>query len=134
MKKMIGNFLVAATLAVGTLGTVQVQANETVFKYFLKAHDLNDFQQELAVELMKSGKALAAEVKKPKQQLKAFFADAVQQDQLDPETMMEAYKNWQSEVDGKVYSTVQAFVKLHAELTPEQREKIVETITKMKSN
>ena len=134
MMSVIKKVVIVSVVVIGFLGMYQASANETMFNLFIKAQDFTEYQEELAIDLVKSAKELSVQVKKPKHQLKEFVQGLVDTDQLDVEEMMQAYKAWQADVDSQVHVTLTALAKLHADLTPEQKQTLMETIKKMKSH
>lgn len=132
MTKTIRNLLSICAFTMTSLAAPQAFANDIMFKLFIEAHDFNEYQQELAFELVESGRALAAEIKKPKEALKGHVTELIDKDQLDVETMMQSYQRWQSGVDEKLRTALQSLATLHAQLTREQREALVETLRKMR--
>lgn len=132
MTKTIRNLLSICAFTITSLAAPQASANDIMFKLFIEAHDFNEYQQELAFELLESGRALAAEIKKPKEELKGHVTELIEKDQLDVETMMQSYQNWQSGVDEKLLTALQSLARLHAQLTKEQREALVQTFHKMR--
>lgn len=115
-----------------SLTAPQISANDIIFKLFIEAHDFNAYQQELGFELVGSGRALAAEIKKPREELKGHVTALIEKDQLDVEAMMQSYQSWQSGVDEKLLTVLQSLARLHAQLTKEQREALVQTFHKMR--
>lgn len=132
MTKTIRNLLSICAFTITSLAVPQASADDIMFKLFIEAHDFNEYQQELALELVESGRALAAEIKKPKEELKGHVTALIEKDQLDVETMMQSYQSWQSGVDEKLLAVLQSLARLHAQLTEEQREALVQTLHKMR--
>ena len=133
MSNLLKKIAIVGTMVMGLTTVSQVNANETMFKMFISAQGFTEYQEELAFDLAKSAKELSVQVKKPKHELKDFVQIMVDTDHLDVDAMMQAYKTWQADVDSQVYVTLQALAKLHADLTPEQKQALVAKIKKMKS-
>ena len=135
MKRLVIGTIAAITLVTGasTIAYAHKGPNEAMVKMFAMSQDLTDYQQELAVELFHQVKTLAAAVKEPKDELKTYVKGLVEQDSIDVEDVMEKYKAWQQNVDKEFEQSLIAVAKLHADLSVEQREKLVESIKKMRS-
>lgn len=130
MINLMKKYVCVLALALTSLTASNAHANETMFKMFIKAQDLTEYQEELAYNLIVEGKKLAEQVKKPKSQLKEFAQTLVATDTLDVNNMMQSYKVWQANVDEQMLVTMQAFAALHAELSPEQKQKLIDAIRK----
>ncbi|MDF2180281.1 hypothetical protein P2G88_18650 [Aliiglaciecola sp. CAU 1673] len=133
MRNIIRNVVIASAVTFASLGATTASANDRMIEFIMDAHDFTEYQQELAFELLASGRALAAEIKRPKEELKAYVAELIEKDQLDVEAMMLAYKSWQAGVDEKVLASLQSLAKLHSQLSKEQRQELMETFQKMRS-
>jgi len=133
MKTVLKKCLATCAIVIATLGISQAQANEMMFKLFIQAQDFSDHQEQLAYELLSSVKALTEQVKKPKQELKDFAQEMADKEQLDVEAMVAAYNSWKTDVDDRVYVSLQALANFHAELSPEQKKALLTSIKKLKS-
>ena len=107
-------------------------AKFTMLKMFAQYHDLSDHQQDLMTEVMIAGKKLAAQVKKPKAEAKAYLLAAIESDQVDVEEILTAYYEWQKGVNVEFEQTLRAAANLHAELSVEQRKNIIESLKQMR--
>jgi hypothetical protein len=107
--------------------------NEPMVRMFAEYHDLTEYQQELMVELVSSGKSLASEVKKPKAEVRAFLMEMVDQESIDVEQIMTAYRDWQHKVELQFEQTLAVAANLHSQLSKEQRVKLIQTIKQMSS-
>lgn len=130
MTHLIKKYAYILTFVFTSLTVSEARANETMFKLFISSQNFTEYQEELAVNLLVEGKKLAKQIKEPKQQLKGFAQELVKIESLDVDTMMQAYKTWQAQTDEQLLVTMEAFAALHAELTPEQRQKIVDAMRK----
>lgn len=133
MKKLIRNTVTAIVLMTSFLGFGQAHANETMIRLFIETQNFSDNQKELAMEAVQSVKAVAAEVKSPKQEVKAYLAEVMQQDEMDVELIMENYRTWREGVDIKLEAALYAIANLHGQLSQEQRQELMETFKKLKS-
>lgn len=137
MKKLL--IASIASIALMTGGPATVYADEgssfgskfTMLKMFAQYHDLSDYQQSLMKEFMKSGKALASEVKKPKADVKAYLESLVEEDNIDVDEVMDSYLQWQEDVNAQFEVTINALANLHASLSAEQRKQIVQSLKEM---
>lgn len=130
MTNLIKKYACILALAFTSLTASEAQANETMLKLLISAQDFTEYQEELALNLLTEGKKLAEQIKEPKQELKGFAQEFVKVDSLDTEAMMQAYKTWQGKIDEQLFVTMEAFAAFHAELTPEQKQKLVDAIRK----
>ena len=135
MKKLVIGTIAAITFATGasTIAYAHKGPNEAMIKMFAMSQDMTDYQQELAVELFHQVKALAAAVKEPKHEVKDYVKGLIEQDSIDVDEVMEKYKAWQQKVDKEFEQSLIAVAKLHADLSVEQRQKLIESIKKMRS-
>ena len=130
MMNTIKKYACILALALTSLTATEASANETMFKLFISAQDFTEYQEELALNLVKEGKKLAEQVKEPKHELKDFAKGLVDIEALDVDVMMQSYKTWQAKVDAQMLVTMKALAALHAELTPEQKQKLINAIGK----
>lgn len=133
MKKLIIGTVAAITMITGASTIANAGPSESMVKMFAQTQEMTEHQQDLMVELFQSGKLLAAEVKKPKEQVRAYLTELIVQDNIDVDEVMTAYKTWQQGVDQQFEETVKVAATLHANLSQEQREKLIETLKKMRS-
>ena len=138
MKKFVIASLTSIALLTGGVAIANSEqetdlgAKFTMLKMFAQYHDLSDHQQALMTEVMKAGKKLAAQVKSPKEEAKAYLLAAIESDQLDVEEILTAYYQWQQGVNAEFEQTVRAAANLHAELSVEQRKNIIESLKQMR--
>ena len=134
MRKLIRNTLTAIVLMTGSLGFSQAHANEVMIGLFIEAQGFSDSQKELAMEAVRSVKALAQEVKNPKAEVKSYLADVMLQDELDVQYIMSAYHDWRGGVEVKMEAALEAIAAFHGQLSPEQRQELMASLKKLKNN
>lgn len=138
MKKLVISAIAAVTL-LGTSSTIafahktQNAPNAAIIKMFAKSQDMNEHQQDLAVNLFKQFKSLASAVKSPEDEIKSYMQSLIERDSIDVQAVMERYRLWQQNVDKEFEQSLIAAAELHADLTPEQRKNIVTSIKSMRS-
>ena len=134
MKKLILGTVAAISLITGAsaIAYAAPAPSESMVRMFAQSQDMTEHQVELMVALMQSGKTLAAEVKKPKTQVRDYLTDLVEKERIDVDQVMAAYKTWQQGVDQKFEEAVRAAAELHANLSVDQRQQLVDTIKKMR--
>lgn len=135
MRKLLSVAILSIAFVGGSfmVKTMAAAPNESMVRMFAEYHDLTEYQQELMVELVSSGKSLATEVKKPKAQIGTFLLEMVDQESMDVEEVMAAYREWQHKVELQFEQTLAAAASLHSQLSKEQRVKLLETIKQMSS-
>ena len=135
MKKIITSTVAAITLFTGAsvFGCASAGPSEVMVQLFAKSQDMNAYEQELAVEVFRQAKLLAEVVKGPKEDVKAYIEQLVEQDSIDVDLVLANYKEWQSQVNEHFEKSLVAVAKLHAELDLEQREQLLETFKKLKA-
>ena len=135
MKKLLVSTVAAFTLITGAsaIASVKNGPNEAMIQMFAMSQDMTEYQQELAVEVFRQVKSLADTVKAPKQDIKDYLGGLVEQDSIDVVQVMEQYKQWQQGVDEQFELSLIAVAKLHSDLTPEQRQQLVDSIKQLKS-
>lgn len=135
MKKIITSTVAALTLFTGASvsGCASAGPSEVMVQLFAKSQDMNAYEQELAVEVFRQAKLLAEVVKGPKEEVKAYIEQLVEQDTIDVDLVLANYKEWQSQVNEHFEKSLVAVAKLHAELDLEQREQLLETFKKLKA-
>jgi hypothetical protein len=135
MKKLLSAPLVTLVIASGTMLIAPAAvSNEPMISMFAQYHDLTDNQQELMAALIRSGKLLAAEVKKPKAQIREFLIEMEIQENMDVEQIMTAYREWQKGIEQQFEQTLNIAANLHSQLSNEQRIKLIKTIKQISSS
>jgi len=135
MKKLLMGTIASIALISGTAAIAQSDNgfNSPMAQMFMQYHDLTDQQQGLTKELFDSGKLLANEFKKSKPHIRAYIDQIAEKDEIDVEQILAEYKNWQQGVDKQFEVTLRAAANLHANLSVEQRQKILASIKAMRA-
>ena len=134
MKKIIlgaitGLLFISAT---AVIANDHKQSHTAMISMFAKAHDMDDYQQELVLDLFSTIKTTMAEMKEPKAELRAYLEQIAQQDTVNVDEAMQNYKGWQATFDSQLEQVLNAYAKLHENLTPEQRQNVIATMKKMR--
>ncbi|MBU1311567.1 MAG: hypothetical protein KKE30_18755 [Gammaproteobacteria bacterium] len=120
--------LTIVLFVLATVTSASSSANETLVKLLVQSHGFSEQQQELALDVYASFKEVADAAKSSKGGLKDYFATVAESDQLDAAAAFEAYKQWQLNIDGKVLQLLEAMSQLHAELSVEQRQALLQKL------
>jgi len=135
MKKLLSATIVTVVIASGTMLIAPAAvSNEPMVSMFAQYHNLTDNQQELMGALIRSGKLLAEEVKKPKTQIREFLIEMDVQENMDVEQIMTAYREWQKGIEQQFEQTLNIAANLHSQLSNEQRIKLIKTIKQIASS
>lgn len=126
MKKIITILLLAMVM----LAAKPSLANEALVKLLIQSQGLTEQQEDLAVKVYTSVKDVAGELKAGKGDLTGYFLQVARSDQLDAIEAYEAYKQWQSNIDIKVLQLLESMSRLHADLSPEQKQALLQKLIK----
>ena len=134
MKKIIVAAMTSLVLISGTAAIAKDHkaSHVAMIGMFAKAHDMDDYQQELMLELFSTIKTTMAEMKTPKEELSAYLEQVAKQDSVNVDEAMQNYKGWQATFDTQLEKMITAYAKLHENLTPEQRQNVIATMKKMR--
>lgn len=124
----MNKLLTAMLFVLATITSASSLANETLVKLLVQSHGFSELQQELALDVYASFKEVADAAKSSKGGLKDYFVSVADSDQLDAAAAFEAYKQWQLNIDGKVLQLLEAMSQLHAELSVEQRQALLQKL------
>lgn len=124
----MNKLLTLALFVLATVTSASTSANETLVKLLVQSHGFSEQQQELALDVYASFKEVADAAKSSKGGLKDYFLLVAESDQLDATAAFEAYKQWQLNIDGKVLQLLEAMSQLHAELSVEQRQALLQKL------
>lgn len=126
MKKIITIMLFTMAM----LASKPSQANEELVTLLIQSQGLTEQQEGLAVNVYTSFKDVAGELKAGKGDLTGYFLQVANSDQLDATAAYEAYKQWQSNIDIKVLQLLESMSRLHADLSPEQKQALLQKLVK----
>lgn len=124
----MNKLLTAMLFVLATITSASSLANETLVKLLVQSHGFSELQQELALDVYASFKEVADAAKSSKGGLKDYFVSVADSDQLDAAAAFEAYKQWQLNIDGKVLQLLEDMSQLHAELSVEQRQALLQKL------
>lgn len=124
----MNKLLTIVLFVLATITSASSLANETLVKLLVQSHGFTEQQQALALDVYASFKAVADAAKSSKGGLKDYFVTVAQSDQLDATAAFEAYKQWQLNIDDKVLQLLEAMSQLHAELSVEQRQALLQKL------
>lgn len=136
MKKRIITAISILTLGLGATAIAHNGhgLDEAKVKLIAQKHDMTDYQQELAVQLFRSGKTLMGEVKRPKDKIKSYLSELAEVERIDVEAVMAEYKLWQQGVDQEFEQALRDFATLHENLTVEQRKTLMASFKRMNAH
>lgn len=130
IKKTLCATLLSATVTLSFI-PAQAQANDDMIKLMIESQGLSSEQAELALTTIKSVKSIAEDVSTNKVKVVQFFSQVAEKDHLDVKSIMNEYRQWESEFDVKLEKALRAASELHGELTVEQRKVLLEKLQRL---
>lgn len=109
---------------------LQNHLRPALVKLLIQSQGFTEQQEDLAVKVYTSFKDVAGEIKAGKGDLTGYFLQVANSDQLDATAAYEAYKQWQSNIDVKVLQLLESISRLHADLSPEQKQAFLQKLIK----
>ena len=134
MKQLLMSLTIIISSLTGTVAFAQNNSGfqEVMIRMFAERHHMTEYQQDLTINMFKSFKSLASEIKKPKKHVKSYVSNLVQADNVDVDLVLQEYREWQKNIDQKFETALRDFAAVHGSLTIDQRQQLVKTFHDMR--